>query len=224
MHPDKNPSNPAAGMVPGESPGQRAIGSQDETPAAGAGPASSGQGRRTLHALPGMGENPGGRRKADPPPKPRTPPPPRSEPEQGPTDTELIKALAELLTMPAIPAAMILECDYCRDHFITEGPKSARELVALSHQNPALRGALESLYGAWSKITIVGVLAGYLAKPLLHHAAPEPVLEQVGPILKVPPRPKKEPSAPHSHPQDGRSPAPDGRSATPDQPPRATAA
>lgn len=129
------------------------------------------------------------RRKPDPKPKPREREKP-TDPDK-PDDLALTRMLGELLTMPAIPMAMLANCDYCRDHFLAEGPRAARELVALSLTNPALRGALESMHTAWSRITIAGVLAGYLAKPLMHHIAPEPILDAAGPVLGVPPRPAK---------------------------------
>lgn len=142
------------------------------------------------------------RRKPDPRPKPRE----RTKPvaPDKPDDAALQQMLGELLTLPAIPMAMLANCDYCRDHFIYEGPKAARELVALSLTNPALRGALESIHTAWSRITIAGVLAGYLAKPLMHHVAPEPVLQAAGPVLGVPPRPPK--PKPHTHDAPGTPP------------------
>lgn len=131
------------------------------------------------------------RRRADPKPKPRESKPRKPIAPTAPDDAALVQMLSEFLTMPAIPAAVVFHCEYCRDHFISEGPKAARELVALSIVNPALRGALESLHSGWSKITIFGVLAGYMAKPMMHHLAPEPVLAAAGPVLGVPPRPPK---------------------------------
>lgn len=139
----------------------------------------------------------------DPKPKSRSRRKPRTKPVEpdAPDDAALVEMLSQLLTMPAIPAAMLLHCDYCRDHFITEGPKAARELVALSMTNPALRGALESIYSGFAKLTIAGVLAGYALKPMLHHVAPEPVLNAAGPVLGVPPRPEK-PKDDHKHAAD----------------------
>lgn len=168
----------------------------------------------------------GKRKRPDPAPKPRSSRSSRAKKPSSPDapdDAALQQMLSELLTMPAIPAAMLLDCAYCRDHFIAEGPKAARELVALSLVNPALRGALESIHTAWSRVTIAGVLVGYLAKPMMHHLAPEPVLTAAGPVLGVPPRPPK-PS--HQHGPTEETEGAEGAYGTPapDQYPGAQAA
>lgn len=152
-------------------------------------------------------------RRKDPAPRPRKSTRRKVVAPDAPDDGALIEMLSQLLTMPAIPAAMLLDCGYCRDHFISEGPKAARELVALSIVNPALRGALESLHSGFSKLTIAGVLAGYLAKPLMHHVAPEPVLSAAGPVLGVPPRP---PKPKHEHENHASSPPAEHESAEPE--------
>lgn len=130
-------------------------------------------------------------RRKDPAPKPRARSRRKPVAPDAPDDAALVEMLSQVFTMPAIPAALLLNCEFCRDHFIAEGPRAARELVALSIANPALRGTLESFHSAFSKLTIAGVLAGYLAKPLMHHMAPEPILTAAGPVLGVPPRPEK---------------------------------
>jgi hypothetical protein len=103
------------------------------------------------------------------------------------TDSELVGTLARMLSMPAIPAKMVLDCDFCAEHFAVEGPKTARELVTLSADHPDLRGVLEDMHRAYTSVTWLGIVAGYLAKPMLHHLAPAPLLEATFPIVGVPP-------------------------------------
>jgi hypothetical protein len=67
----------------------------------------------------------------------------------------------------------------------------------LSTNNPALRGLLEKMYQSWTAVTYGAVLAAYVGKPLLHHAAPAPILDTAGPFLGVPPRQAHAPS--HAH-------------------------
>jgi hypothetical protein len=104
------------------------------------------------------------------------------------TTAELESFLAELLVMPAIPVKTLLGCDYCMHHFLTQGPLAAHQIAELSTDNPALRRLLERMYVSWTSLTYGAVLAAYIGKPLLHHAAPAPVLEAAGPFLGVPPR------------------------------------
>jgi hypothetical protein len=117
--------------------------------------------------------------------KPRTKPP--RQPSK-PTARELERFLEELLAMPAIPAQMVLGCNYCATHFATEAPKAAKQLVELSAKNPGLRRVLERWYAAWTSISYGAILMAYVGKPMLHHLAPEPMLAGVGPFLGVPPR------------------------------------
>lgn len=189
VHPDRSP----AGMVSGENPEPAPSPSRSETPAGG---------RPLAELLPGAGKTK--TKKDDPPPRRRRTKRERETPiaPDKPDDQALVQMLAELLVMPAIPAAMVFDCDYCRDHFLTEGPKAARELVALSITNPALRGALESIHVSWSKMTIAAVIAGYLAKPMIHHLAPESIANNVGPVIGVPPRPPKPKHEHEPHPQE----------------------
>jgi hypothetical protein len=121
------------------------------------------------------------------------------------TTAELEVILGELLTLPAIPARALLECEFCMMHFIVEGPKAAHELALLSENNPALRSLLVRLHAGWTAITWGAVLAAYVGKPLLHHAAPQGVLEAVGPVMGIPPRDGMivhEPPPGHPHPLD----------------------
>jgi hypothetical protein len=71
----------------------------------------------------------------------------------------------------------------------------------MAQQAPALRTFLERVYTAWSTVTAAGVIATYLSKPMLHHLAPEPVLDGIGPVLGVPARPPSPPKQrkPHAH-------------------------
>jgi hypothetical protein len=126
---------------------------------------------------------PGGGRPPDPKPTRR------KRGKRRPTTPELEAVLAELLVLPAIPARGVLHCDFCMMHFLTEGPKAAHELAVLAEDNDALRRVLERIHSAMTAITWTAVIGSYVAKPVLHHVAPANVLEAVGPVIGVPPRP-----------------------------------
>jgi hypothetical protein len=201
-------------LLAGETPDEAIARDRRERPAA---TTSGRKGRRRPDKAP----RPSGRKAAGTP---------------GPTDAELQAMLAELLAMPALPAAMILKCSYCAQHFATSADPTARELITLAKTNAGLHAFLTRLYGAWSSISYGAIIAMYVGKPLLHHAAPEPILAAAGPVFGVPPRPTQEdrsqwgvPPAGHDHdappvtnrPTYGRS-APNAATAppspSPDQP------
>jgi hypothetical protein len=140
-----------------------------------------------------------GRRRPDKAPRPRG----RKPAATGPTDAELASMLAELLAMPALPAAMILKCSYCAQHFATSADPTARELITLAKSNVGLHAFLTRLYTAWSSISYGAVIAMYVGKPLLHHAAPEPILAAAGPVFGVPPRPDRMQQAQWGPPSPG---------------------
>lgn len=105
-----------------------------------------------------------------------------------PGDGELERVIARIFTLPAVPMKMIVGCDFCTMHFTVEGPNTARELVELSKQHPQLRGVLLDLYRSYTNVTWIGIVAGYLVRPLAHHMAPNGFLEYSYPVLGVPPR------------------------------------
>jgi len=113
---------------------------------------------------------------------------------------ELEGSVAKIFSAPAVPAKMLLHCDYCAGHFAEEGPRTAHELVALSETHPALRNFLEDLHRSYTSITWVGIIGGYVAKPIAHHLAPNELLAFSEPVLGVPPREKAS--------QNGSSPIP----------------
>lgn len=105
-----------------------------------------------------------------------------------PGDLELERVLARIFTLPAVPAKMLLDCDFCAVHFATEGPKTAHELVELSRDHDQLRGVLLDLYRSYTNVTWIGIVLGYLARPIAHHLAPDGFLAYSYPVLGVPPR------------------------------------
>ena len=124
--------------------------------------------------------------------KPDTKPDPGKKARSGPptpSDTDLENMLAELLALPAMPAAIILHCQFCATHFATQAAPTAHQLVMLAKDSPPLRAAIVNLYRAWTNLTYGGILLAYVGKPMLHHLAPPEVLATAGPILGVPPRP-----------------------------------
>lgn len=138
------------------------------------------------------------------------------------TTAELEAVLAEVLVLPAIPMGFPVRdplldqvqdlpgggqrlipglrprCEYCRDHFLKQGPLAAAELAKMAESSEPLRALLERLHSAWSMLSVGSVLAGYVAQPMLHHVAPEAVLDSMGPVFGVPPRPPKPPPT-HDH-------------------------
>jgi hypothetical protein len=66
-------------------------------------------------------------------------------------------------------AAPAIDCDFCKEHFIKQGPKTGRELAKLSEDHPALRGALVKVTIAWNSISLLGVVAEYVGRPVVHH-------------------------------------------------------
>lgn len=147
-----------------------------------------------------------------------------------PTDRDILEVWEELLVLPAIPFGLPVHdpgldqiiqtpdgpqllpgfrprCEFCRDHFIEQGPKSAAELVTLSQQSEPMRRVLEQVTMAWKMISVAGTLGTYVMKPMLHHLAPAPVLDGVGPVLGVPPRPIVHPEHEHAHGPTSAAPA-----------------
>lgn len=120
-------------------------------------------------------------------------------------DDALVKALAELLSFPAVPAYAILHCEYCAMHFATSGPDTAVKLVKLSKDHPALRRYLERMYGALDGVAIGTILIGYLGKPIAHHLAPNDMLEAIGPQLGMPPRPEHNHNGEPKRPREQRA-------------------
>lgn len=158
-------------------------------------------------------------------------------------EAKLREMLEEILTVPMIPFGMPVHdpsldrveaigpdqsivipglrprCAYCRDHFRTEGPKAAAEVMEMAKNSDPIYRMLERMYPVYMAITAGGVLAGYFAKPLMHHVMPAPMVEMAGaaagPFLAVkdgkgnvlhehmPPRPPKAPRPPRKRKRGG---------------------
>lgn len=146
---------------------------------------------------PGPAPAAGGKPKPDPAPKPHRGP----RRSKGPTDEQLAGLLSKAAVAPAIPMALYVHCDFCANHFATNGPKAAAELVEMSHEFPELREILEGLYGSWRRYAWAGVIAGYLGVPVLHHLTPRPLYSAVAPFVGMPPRGSRTNGVPpHAHP------------------------
>jgi hypothetical protein len=85
------------------------------------------------------------------------------------SDDALIHTFERFATFPAIPAKLILHCDYCSNHFTTSAPQAATELVELSKDYPALRDILETVHSGWTKAAWAGILISFLGVPVAHH-------------------------------------------------------
>jgi hypothetical protein len=148
-----------------------------------------------------------GRRRGKADPKPKGAKPPRTKPAV--SDAELQQLLEGLLAAPAIYAAaprpIGLECSFCAAHFATQAGPTSVQLVNLAADNPGLRRALITLHDSWTKITYGGIIAAYVAKPMLHHLAPEQVLDTVGGVIGVTARTPAQEAA-HQHGTAGTPP------------------
>lgn len=128
----------------------------------------------------------------------------------GPTTKQLEEALAELLTMPAIPFTLAGD-DFCSNHFLTTGPELAKKLAETSEHNETLRRILERIIVGESVAVLFMGLITYALPPMLHHRM-IPGGDVVAPMFGVPVEPKHthepNPSAngnPHpnaAHPKD----------------------
>lgn len=217
VHPDRVPTV-AEGEKVTTSPNTKP---SSATPLAPESPASVVNGKSVADIVRDAAEKAesGEPRPADPgPQKGRTP---KGKKKQGPTTAQLADTLAELLVLPAIPAKMVLGCEFCRDHFLEEGPKAAAEIAAMSEGSEPLRKFLERIHEGLTMLTWGSVLTAYIGKPLLHHAAPEPILEGVGPVMGVPTTRPERPDLsglfgmPHTHGTNGTpTPPPHGTNGT----------
>lgn len=89
------------------------------------------------------------------------------------TDEQLQSMLRKAAVAPAIPVGLWLQCDFCAQHFVRNGPIAAARLVELSHEEPALRRVLEWLHAWYAEAMWAGILASWLGVPIAHHLAPE---------------------------------------------------
>ena len=146
-------------------------------------------------------------------------PRPRREIKDGPaarrrvSDADLTSTFSQLLSLPAIwyglPVYSTLptgepavgpRCEYCRDHFLRQAPQTSAEIVKLAESNSNLRGGLEKIHNLFAGVGVATTIANYAGPPVLHHAAPEPLLNSVGPLFGVPPRPHQyDPAHDHAH-------------------------
>lgn len=105
-------------------------------------------------------------RKADAPPKPRAKRP-APEPASDFTTSQLEDALAQILTLPAIPCAMVGD-EWASNHFSQNGRIFAKNLAEQAEKNPTLRKwciriAQGEVVGT---LAITGVM--YFLPPLVH--------------------------------------------------------
>lgn len=92
---------------------------------------------------------------------------------------QLENALAEILTLPAVPAAMTGD-QWLYEHFSTQGPETAAKLAAASENNQTLRRILEQLTQGEGYATLVMAGMAYLLPPLLYFGVvPVPALKSV---------------------------------------------
>lgn len=115
------------------------------------------------------------RAKKQPPPLPKS-----SLPKKEPDDDQITKIVGECLSFTALihanPLMPNLQCDYCRDHILEQAPKSAKELVKLSHDFPLLRGALVGVTRFFSGVGALSVVTDMYGSSIAHHGPEIPVV------------------------------------------------
>lgn len=123
---------------------------------------------------------------------------------------DLERMLAEALTAPAMACAMYGD-EWAANHFTTQGPYLARNLVLASESNPWLRRKLEAAatgqdaaVAAIAMLGVAGALFGYAVPPIVHFLN-LPVPDRARDMFGIPParNPAPEPDAqgPQSAPQ-----------------------
>lgn len=102
-----------------------------------------------------------------------------------PTDKVLIDGLGQILSIPAMPAAMVGEL-WVANHFTNAGPQFAAQLVAASKTNVRLRTILEQAVAGESYAVLLIAAFGYAVPPILYFATGDHHPART--VLKVPPR------------------------------------
>lgn len=117
----------------------------------------------------------------------------------GPTDEQLTSLFAKVGSAPAIPAGLLLHCDYCAAHFANTGPVAAKQLVDLSSDHPALRSVMEGLWRYADEVAWAGVLVTWLGVPVAHHLAPDFIYKYLQFVTTLPPRGNEPAMNGHAH-------------------------
>jgi hypothetical protein len=106
---------------------------------------------------------------------------------------ELEKLLADALASPAYACAMAGD-EWAADHFTTQGPMLARNLVAAAEHNPWLRKKLEAAMAGGDlgmqlvvMLGLSGSLLGYAAPPIIYWFN-VPVPDRARQMFNIPPR------------------------------------
>jgi hypothetical protein len=102
------------------------------------------------------------------------------------SDEQLTNLFAKAGSAPAIPMMLWVGCDFCADHFATNGPKAAAQLVELSKDHPALRSVMNTVWRTWDEVAWSAILLTWVGVPLVHHVAPARVRAAVGPFMGIP--------------------------------------
>lgn len=104
------------------------------------------------------------------------------------TDEQLTEFFAKAAVLPAVPMALYVGCNFCANHFTTQGPEAAKQLVELSKEHPQLRQVMEAIWREWQKAAWAALLAGYFGVPIAHHFAPDFVYKWIAVPMGLPPR------------------------------------
>jgi hypothetical protein len=127
---------------------------------------------------------------------------------------QLEALLAEALSAPAMPCAMFGD-KWAADHFTTQAPYLARNLVLASEHNPWLRRKLEGMATgqdaaakALAMLGVTGALFAYAIPPIIWWFNP-PVPDQARAMFGVPAREPKPtpPPAPYAQASEAAPPA-----------------
>lgn len=128
-------------------------------------------------------------RKRDAPPKPK---PSRAQQTTSFTTAELEQALAEILTFPAVPCAMVGD-EWAATHFSTQGRAFAANLAKQAEKNPTLHKWCVRIAQGES-VGMLGMSAVmYMVPPLIHWglipvpAAAREIIPGMPPVKEQPP-------------------------------------
>lgn len=120
---------------------------------------------------------------------------------------QIEEALAELLQIPAVPAAMFGDA-WMAEHFTFQGRQLANRIAIVSERNPVLRSWCERMMEGESIAVLLMAGLMYAAPPLMHFG-----VIPGGSMMGIPVLTKKQPAAPAGFPAPddsahGREPVP----------------
>lgn len=114
---------------------------------------------------------------------------PRGSRSKGASDNELEKALEEALVLPSIPMAIAYPTVegkmFMINHFTSNAPWGAKQLVEASKYSPALRAQLEKMREKTAAAFLISFAAVYLGAPMMYIAGRHQMAEGVSAMAQL---------------------------------------